>query len=414
MGRDWFDRSDAAALAPPQRLCFFFNAQIHQLFHALPIAIELSRDPAFTVDIMAATDDHLALARDIAATRDAGPIRFLRCGGRWLDTLAGLTGGTIPPKLPALLAARRRLSHYDAIVLPERTSLLLKRLGLSRTRFIHTCHGAGDRAVGYDRRIAQFDFVLLAGEKQRRRMLDEGLIREGHYAITGYSKFDLTRPHGDSRHLFAQDRPVILYNPHFSPRLSSWPTMGEDVIRQFAQDNRFNLIVAPHIRLFDNRRKRAAMERRLADLARLPHVHIDLGSRASIDMRYVHMAALYLGDVSSQIYEYLARPRPCLFLNGHRADWQEDRSYGHWRYGPVLESAQGIADAAADAIASHTAYAETQRQGVARTFAQPTDAPGDAASVRAARALTHYLTRSQWGTRPALDGLPRLKLAAHV
>ena len=105
--------------------------------------------------------------------------------------------------------------------------------------------------------------------------------------------------------------------------------MGEDIIRQFAQDDRFNLIVAPHIRLFDNRRRRAAMEKRLADLARMPHVHIDLGSRASSDMRYGQMASLYLGDVSSQVYEYLPRPRPCLFLNGHRADWQEDRSYGH-------------------------------------------------------------------------------------
>lgn len=410
MGRDWFDRSNAATLAQPQRLCFFFNAQIHQLFHALPIAIALSRDPGFAVDVMAATDDHLVLARDIATAQGAGPIRFLRCGGRWLDALAGLTGATIPPKIASLIAARRQLAEYDAIVVPERTSLLLKRLGLSQTRFIHSCHGAGDRAVGYDRRIAQFDFVLLAGEKQRRRMLDAGLIREGHYAISGYNKFDLTRPQDDRHRLFAQDRPVILYNPHFSPKLSSWPTMGEEVIRQFAQDDRFNLIVAPHVRLFDNRRKRAAMERRLADLASLPHIHVDLGSRASVDMRYVHMASLYLGDVSSQIYEYLARPRPCLFLNGHRADWQEDRSYGHWHYGPVLETAQGIADAAAAAIADHAAYVDTQQQGVARTFGNLDHGAG----ARAARALSHFLHRSQTAARPALDGLPRLELAAHA
>lgn len=414
MGRDWFDRSDAATLAQPQRLCFFFNAQIHQLFHALPIAIALSRDPGFAVDVMAATDDHLALARDIAATQGAGPIRFLRCGGRWLDALTGLTGATIPPKIASLIAARRQLADYDAIVVPERTSLLLKRLGLSRIRFIHSCHGAGDRAVGYDRRIAQFDFVLLAGEKQRRRMLDEGLIREGHYAISGYNKFDLTCPHGDRKRLFAQDRPIILYNPHFSPKLSSWPTMGEEVIRQFAQDDRFNLIVAPHVRLFDNRRKKAAMERRLADLASLPHVHVDLGSRASIDMRYVHMASLYLGDVSSQIYEYLARPRPCLFLNGHRADWQEDRSYGHWHYGPVLETTQGIADAAAAAIADHAAWVDAQRQGVARTFGDLDAHSAGGAGARAARALSHYLQRSQTAARPALNGLPQLELAAHA
>lgn len=413
MGRAWFARSDAATPVTSQRLCFFFNAQIHQLFHALPVAIELSRDPAFTVDVMAATDDHLALARDIAATRGAGPIRFLRCGGRWLDALAGLTGGSNPPKLAALLAARRQLADYDAIIVPERTSLLLKRLGLSRTRFIHTCHGAGDRAVGYDRRIGQFDFVLLAGEKQRRRMLADGLIREGHYAITGYSKFDLTEKRAVQPRLFAQERPIILYNPHFSGTLSSWPTMGEDIIRQFAQDDRFNLIVAPHIRLFDNRRKRAVMETRLADLARLPHVHIDLGSRASIDMRYVHMASLYLGDVSSQIYEYLARPRPCLFLNGHRAAWHDDRSYGHWRYGPVLESAHGIADAAAQAIATHAAYEPVQRRGIADTFDDLGDQGSSRASIRAARTLADYLARTRRAARPPLAGLPTWALSPY-
>ncbi len=35
MGRPWFVRSEAAHPAPhpPQRICFLFNAQIHQLFH---------------------------------------------------------------------------------------------------------------------------------------------------------------------------------------------------------------------------------------------------------------------------------------------------------------------------------------------------------------------------------------------
>jgi hypothetical protein len=409
MGRPWFVHSEAASLTqrPPQRLCFFFNAQMHQLFHALPVAIELSRDPGFAVDVMAATNDHLALARDIAAARSAGPIRFLRCGGGWIDALTRVIGASIPPKLAVLLAARRQLAGYDAIVVPERTSLLLKRLGLARARFIHTCHGAGDRAVGYDRRIARFDFVLLAGEKQRRRMLAEGLIREGHYAIAGYSKFDLTQHHGEPQRLFPENRPIILYNPHFSAKLSSWPAMGEKIIRQFARDDRFNLIVAPHIRLFGNRARREAMERRLADLARLPHIHIDLGSPASIDMRYVHMASLYLGDVSSQVYEYLARPRPCLFVNAHRANWQEDRSYGHWHYGPVLESAQGIVDAAASAIATHAAYEAAQRQGVAHTFDQGSERAG----VRAARALAAYLSADRQSDTAAPKNLSHLELA---
>ena len=279
-----------------QSICFFFNAQIHHLLHAMPLALELSHDPRFRVDIIAAGADHIALARDLAARHGGGRLNFIHLDNIWLRTLSHLSGHASPPKLATLLAARRRLARYDAIVVPERTSLLLRRLGRADSRFIHTCHGAGDRAVGYDPRIALFDFVLLAGEKQRRRMLAQGLIREDHYAIAGYGKFDLTRGQRPASP-FADSRPIILYNPHFSPRLSSWQAMGMDVLRQFAADDRFNLIVAPHVRLFDNRRKRAAAERMLAEFAALPHIHVDLGSRASVDMSYVHLAAAYIGEI---------------------------------------------------------------------------------------------------------------------
>lgn len=368
---------------------FFFNAQIHQILHALPLAVELSRDPRFTVDILAASEEHLQFAREQAARHGGSRLRFVRCGGSWLAALSRLSGRSTPPKLAALLVARRTLARYDAIVVPERTSLLLRRLGLKETRFIHTCHGAGDRAVGYDRRIRQFDFVLLAGEKQRRRMLAEGLVREGHYAVTGYAKFDLTQAVVPPR-LFANDRPVVLYNPHFSQSLSSWHSMGLDVIRQFAQDDRYNLIVAPHIRLFDHRRDRLRAERMLADYGRLPHIHVDLGSRACVDMSYVHMASAYLGDVSSQIYEFLARPRPCLFLNAHRADWRDDPSYGHWRYGPVHDLADRIVDKVAAAIDAHGLFEPAQHRGVADTFNQT----GVRAAVRAAQAVGDYLLGS--------------------
>ncbi|MYL98518.1 glycosyl transferase [Novosphingobium sp. FGD1] len=370
-----------------QKICFFFNAQLHHVYHAMPLAVELSRDQRFAVNIVAMTDEHLALAREIAHRHGAVRIGFIRAGGPVLAAVTRVAGGATPPKLPALAAARSLLAGYDAIVVPERTSLLLRHAGLRRTTFIHTCHGAGDRAVGYDRRIRQFDFVLLAGEKQRRRMLDEGLIREGHYAVVGYGKFDLTEGRLPDR-LFAQDRPIVLYNPHFSKRLSSWPSMGIDIIRQFAQDDRFNLIVAPHVRLFDNRRKRAAMERRLAEFAGNGHIHIDLGSAASVDMRYAKAASVYLGDVSSQVYEFVVRPRPCLFLDSHGAQWQGDPNYRHWNYGPVHQSADGIVDKVADAIATHDRYLPAQQEGIAETFDRE-DVP---ASVRAAEAVADFLS----------------------
>ena len=38
----------------------------------------------------------------------------------------------------------------------------------------------------------------------------------------------------------------------------------------------------------------------------------------------------YLGDVSSQVYEFMLEPRPCIQLNDHYADWQGDTNYFHF------------------------------------------------------------------------------------
>ncbi len=382
----------------PRQVGFFFNAQLHQVMHAAPIAIALSRDPRFAVHIVAATPEHVALARDLAAGADAGPIGFEVAGGRPLAAAARLGGASIPPKLLTLALAARRLARFDAIVVPERTSLLLRRMGLAGIPFIHTTHGVGDRAVGYERRIREFDLVLLAGDKQRRRMLEAGVIREGAYAVVGYPKFDAVAFAAASARTFypfAERRPTVLYNPHSAASLSSWGTMGPPVLRQFAADPRYNLIFAPHVKLFDGR-KRAA-DALFAAFGRYANIHLDPGSRRSVDMTYTTMADVYLGDVSSQVYEFLGRPKPCLFLDAHRTDWRGDPNYAHWRYGPVLRSADRIVDAVDRAVDGHRAYVAAQEAGLRDTFDDAGDDAGGRPSARAAAAIAEFLSRPAGG-----------------
>jgi hypothetical protein len=267
------------------------------------------------------------------------------------------------------------------IVAPERTSLLLKSLGLRRQLFVHTDHGAGDRAVGYEERISQFDLVLLAGEKQRERMAAAGLIREGDYAVVGYPKFELVdRLDPPVPSLFAEARPTVLYNPHFSSALGSWDRFGEAVLEEFAASADYNLIFAPHVRLFDGAPARA---RRAAErFAGAPNIHVDLGSDRCCDMTYTRMADVYLGDVSSQVYEFLRLPRPCLFLDAHGIDWPGDENYAHWAFGPVVHSPAGLCAAVGHARASHPDFRAVQVHGFARTFDL-----GASASERAAAAI---------------------------
>ncbi|MGH1560342.1 hypothetical protein ACRAWD_27245 [Caulobacter segnis] len=46
-------------------------------------------------------------------------------------------------------------------------------------------------------------------------------------------------------------RPVVLYNPHVSPHLSSWYRNGRQVLDWFVEHDDHHLIFAPHVMLFE-------------------------------------------------------------------------------------------------------------------------------------------------------------------
>ena len=371
------------------RIAFLFNAQAHQILHGITIAERLALDWRVNVDILSAAPGHLALARSLTGAESHCLLRFDLIGTRALHRSAALMHRAVPPKLLTLWHARGRLDGYDAIALPERTSTIIRKFGVVRPRLIHLDHGAGDRAVGFDPRIALFDFALLAGRKHERRMLADRLIRPGAYAITGYAKFEAAdRVREGGWRPFADDRPIILYNPHFCAELGSWTRHGAEIVRRIVEDGRFNLIVAPHVRLCDDRRRRAAVMQALAPYAGLANMLVDPGSARSIDMSYTMLADLYLGDVSSQIYEYLRTPRPCLFVDGTRRAWRDDPDYAHWHYGPVIDDIDGLIPAIADAVARHPAYLAAQRQGMADTFDLQA---GGGDSARAAAAIAGFM-----------------------
>jgi CDP-glycerol glycerophosphotransferase (TagB/SpsB family) len=159
------------------------------------------------------------------------------------------------------------------------------------------------------------------------------------------------------------------------------------VLEQFAGDGRYNLIFAPHIRLFEGADPKTVEA--LAPFVDHPRIHLDLGGPAAIDMTYTRAADIYLGDVSSQVYEFLRTPKPCLFLNAEGAAWEGDESFHHWRYGPVLDRVDGLVDAVASAARTHGDYVEVQKRGFAESF----DLQETPSSTRAAQAIADRLPK---------------------
>jgi hypothetical protein len=365
------------------RICFLFNAQLHQLLHGISTAAALAASGRAEVHVLCASEEALAYARTLVERLGAPTVHFALAGPRPLHRLARASGRAVPPKLLTLVALVPRLDRFDAIALPERTSLALRRMGVSRPRFIHLDHGAGDRAVSADPRIAKFDFVLMAGEKQRERFERNGLIQPDRSAVVGYPKFDAALAMRDPAwRPFTNDRPTVLYNPHFSA-LGSWRRWGMAVLDAFAAQDRYNLVFAPHVRLFDGAGATPEFDRYRA----LPHMLIDLGSDRSVDMSYTVASDIYLGDVSSQVYEFIRKIRPCLFLDPHRREWQGDENYGHWTLGPVVTEIGNVIGAVDEAIRRFPRCVGLQRRRFAETF----DIDGTRSSDRAARAIADYL-----------------------
>lgn len=367
-----------------KRVCFLYIAQHHQVWHSLSVAVAMARGwPDLKVEIAATTQELLDYVAGLLKELGGAPIKLVLLPPAWMRRLSG---GGAPPKAPMLIANALRLARYDAVITPERTTALLRKVGVRHPILVYTQHGAGDREGPFEPRLRVFDLVMAAGPKQRDRMVGEGWVKPENCAMVGYPKFDLVdalpqRP----APRFERPGPVVLYNPHFHAELSSWPKWGWRVLEAFAADDRHNLIFAPHIRLFEtsSSEERAAFKR----FAEHPRIHVDLGGPAAADMTYTRAADLYLGDVSSQIYEFLRTPKPCLFLNASGADWRGDPSFHHWLFGPVLDGVDTLGDDVDRAFASHESFHAVQTQGIAETF----DITNEPSSTRAARAIAQRL-----------------------
>ena len=375
------------------RVGFLFNHYFtHQVPQAAPFAFELSRrHPEIEVIIACSSLQEMDFVMEIANLYPGE-----RCQLRVLPV--PLYYKLIDPLVSKWTLIRKRivLRHnlaffkgLDALVSPERNCLQLRtRFGVKGLTMIHTRHGAGDRQGGFDVKSAAFDLTLLPGQKYVDRLKELSLLSDEKYAVVGWPKFEVIQ--GLKREIprfFDNNKPVVVYNPHFDQTVSSWGPMGIDVLEFFAQNPDYNLIFAPHVVLFKrSKRHKASLPTKYRSF---PNIHIDTGSSASSDMTYMLAADIYLGDVSSQVYEFLLKPRPCIFLNGHHVAWQDNPFYVHWRLGQVVDDVQAeLANALERAFDSHPEFLGRQQEAFAYTFHTE---PHGAAAQRGADAIASFL-----------------------
>lgn len=374
----------------PLKVAVLLGAERYQVHHVAAIAWELSEHPGVEVEVVATLPESIDEFDELTRTAK-GP----RVPHRLLHTpvhLAALQRLTVLGSLKTAVMAhpenRAMLSRYDAIVTPTDHAGALRPLLDSRPLLIYVNHGIGGRAASYSDKYLNFDFVVVASPKDERRLLADHLIRPGR-SVVAYPKIELARRLAASRpRLFANDRPVVLFNPHSKRSLRSWERFARPLIDHAAAAGEFNLIVAPHVKLF--RRRPRFLWRRWERLAIPDRVIVDLGSRRSLDMSYTMATDIYVGDVSSQVSEFLTEPRPCVFLNAHRIDWRGDRDFSNWELGDVAQTPEEAFEAIRDAASRHPLYEPMQRKRIAASI---DSRPG--AAARAADAIVEFIRRQR-------------------
>ena len=367
------------------RVGFLFNHYLtYQVLHGAPLAFELSRMyPHIRTELLFSSGESLAEAARIAT---AYPTH--RCAFRLLKQ-TGITGllSTGIPSLHrplTLLANLGLLASYDALVAPEKNYIVLKSLPAFRSiKFIGLRHGAGDRPVSFNKGRLKFDYLLVPGQSYYERFQDE--LPVGCCEVVGYAKFEaLQKLNAEQPPLFDNNRKVVWYTPHFHRRQSSWLTMGRDILTFFRDNQDYNLIFAPHVRLFKHRSYRGNIN--LDEFRDVSNMLIDTGSERLHDMSYAQAADIYLGDVSSQVYEFqYYRRRPCVFLNPNGLDGSQ---MNFWKTGTLIDGIDALEKALAitqDRFEEE--YRTAQDSLVAAAFATDSRPP----SQRGADAIARFL-----------------------
>ncbi len=363
---------------------FLYLGPISHIYHSITIALNLSRQAQFDVTLFVSCGLNMALVNDFAnAFKDHHcKIAFIRPS--WFNTLLRFFKKRPHPRVRNVLQNnKKKLLDFDALVLTDRH--FIKGRG-KQPLYILTDHGAGDRARGYTDAMGKFDLILVSGKEKWDRMVELRYMSEQKGRIIGYPKFDIVpmRAQGKNTPLFDNNKPIVLYNPHFNRKETSWFLWGKQILTYFLNNKNYNLIFAPHLILFSKAHQPLEKQYYTAE-----NIHVDINSPALIDMTYTISADIYLGDVSSQVYEFVGyKTKPCIFLNPHQCKWQHNRSFRMWKMGDVVDRMDDFEQTLLNAEKSHLSYRPIQENLIQDTFSKQDRSAGK----RGAQAIMDFLT----------------------
>lgn len=367
------------------KIAIIFLDEIHHVYHFLTVAIELAE--THEVKILTYPSDHEFLRISLKRLKgDKVEVKELKTFAFRAFT-DKLKKRSFPRKSFWMKKNRNYiLKEFDAVIFTDfiHHTILKSRRGKFPS-LIKFPHGVAGGAYSFKKDLLDFDLNIAFGDFFGWQMEKMG-VKQGQIAIVGYPKLDAVV--SGTKEYFKINKPVVVYNPHFSAPYSSWEKMGIKILDYFYSQKNFNLIFAPHLHLFQEGKGGQNPDSIPKKYFEAENIFIDLGSIESVNMTYIKMADLYLGDVSSQVYEYLLNPRPVIFINTENVEFKDDIYFRFWRCGEVMNSLENFDEILNKAFENFPQYEPAQKTVTEENFYLE---EGSTASERAAAAITEFL-----------------------
>ncbi len=370
------------------KVAFLYLYGLHQLYHSAMIAMELSLlDPDIEVLCLSCNKDHTEALNKIKALYPESKTTIIQLRQPFRYRFLNFKKKSYPSVNAMIKIAKKYLKNTDYILTTSHgTPKMLAKNNITKPILVYQYHGCGDRKYGFDPGFKRFNYMLLPGIYHQKRLLEENIIPEEKTFIVGWPKFDYSLKINQHRKkLFDNENPVILYTPHWEPKLTSFNKYSEFLLNYFKNNRNYNFVFAPHV-LVKHWKTHYGYRTDFSEYES-DNIIIDFGSDLSTDGTYLNNSDMYIGDVSSMVYEFIAfKQRPCLFLNAHNVAWKGNVDYRFWDYGPVVENQDEFEKKFKESF-SDEKFIDIQRSRIKEYF----DLNETGSSLRAAMAIDNIL-----------------------
>lgn len=369
------------------KIGFIFIDEIHHIYHFITIAIALAKEKE--VSIITFPAKHIFLRKEL--NRLGGEnVKIEKLSTDFFTNIIEKISKKKIPRASVWMKKNRNYiaENFDAIVFSDfiHHKFLQQEKIKQIPPIFKLAHGLPGRSRSYKKDLKDFDYQFLFGPFHLEEFKKRNLLAKD-YKMIGFPKLEAINSK-QKKNFFNNKKNTVIYAPHFNKEYSSWYSLGRKILEYFYHQVDYNLIFAPHIQLF-NSRKGISPEEIDQKFFNCSHMHIDLGSQNSVDMTYMNSANIYLGDVSSQVYEFIIQPRPCIFINVNNISWQENIDFRFWKCGDVVENITELKKALNVQQKKFQAhYIKIQEKINTENFYSE---PNSTASERAANAIIEFL-----------------------